>query len=214
MKSMKPWLWLVVRIGQGTLSFALGGVLVFAVAGLVEGALAGAVVALILLPTDKTLAAAVVTDAILIGTIIGIISGLTGYGIAGLLQSVRAELHYYHPARRYQPRDAPFWDCTRSALWASATLGFGGALTGAVCGGLWAFLIQPTSVLPSTMPRAGYEILCLLSGGAAGAALGFLAGVLIGALASDSVQTARQRVKSWREAVFHFAQSARTEWQR
>lgn len=206
---MKLWFWLLLRIGRGALIFALGGALVFVVAGLAEGALAGGAVAFILLPGDKVLAAEVFSNAIMIGTGTGLVSGLVGFTIAGCIQSARAELRPYQ--FRYQPRDAPFWNCVRSALWASAMLALGGALTGAACGGLWAILHEGASVGTSGAPRFDYEIVCLLTGSAVGAITGFCAGVLTGALAADSVQTARQRIKAWRHALLDSWHAARAD---
>lgn len=204
---MKPWFCLIIRIGQGALKFALGGALIFAVAGLSEGALAGGVISLILLPTDKHLAAAIVANALIIGTGTGFFGGLLGFTLMGVRESIRAELHPDH--LRYQPPDEPFWNCTRSALWASAMLGLGGALTGAACGGIWLLLNPPDAMAP----RFDFEIVALLIGSGIGAATGFLAGLLTGTLAPHSVQTARRRVKEWRQIMKASWQEARMERQ-
>lgn len=205
---MKPWFCLIIRIMQGALNFAIGGALIFAVAGLSEGALAGGLISLILLPTDKTLAAAIVTNALIIGTGTGFFGGLLGFTLMGVRESICAELHPDH--LRYQPRDEPFWNCTRSALWASATLGLGGALTGAVCGGIWALLHSSDA----TAPRFDYEIMSLLIGSGIGATIGFFAGLLTGTLAPHSVQVARRRVKEWRQIIRTSWQDAQAECQR
>ena len=206
---MKLWFWLLLRMGHSALIFTLGGALIFVVVGLTEGALAGGAVAFILLPGDKALATRVFSNAIVIGTGTGLVSGFVGFAVAGCIQSACAELRPYQ--FRYKPRDAPFWNCVRSALWASAMLGLGGALTGAVCGGLWAILPSGVSTGTPGMPRFDYEIVCLLTGSAVGAIIGFCAGVLTGALAADSVQTARQRIKAWRHALADSWQTARAD---
>lgn len=212
LKIMKLWLYLMCRAGRSALIFTLGGTLIFIVAGLAEGALAGGAVAFILLPGDKALAATVMNHAIVIGAGTGLVSGLMAFGIAGCIQAVQAELRPYQ--FRYMPRDAPFWNCVRSALWASAMLGLGGALTGAVCGGGWAILHADASTGAFTALRFTYEIVCLLIGSAVGATVGFFAGVLTGALAPHSVQMARQRIKTGRQALLNCWQAARTAWLR
>jgi gas vesicle protein len=202
---MKPWFWLITRIGRGALAFALGGTLIFAVAGLVEGCLLGLIISFLLMPLDDKMAPVMAVNIVVIGTFAGFLSGWLGFMLAGLNHSMRTELRPFQ--FRYQPRDAPFWNCVRSALWASAMLASGGALTGAVCGVLWALLTHPDAVAS----RLPYEMMCLAIGSEAGAVIGFFAGVLTGALAPHSVQMARQRVKAGRQAIVDSWQAAQAE---
>lgn len=206
------WVWLIFRVAQGTVGYCLGGALTFAVAGLAEGFIAGALLALILWPSDKFLATQVVSVALSLGACTGFISGLFAFTMAGFIQTLRAEFHHHYLLHHHIPRDAAFWNCMRSALWASANFALAGAVTGGFGGTLWGFLNPPsTPFAPQTLD---YETLYILNGSAIGAAAGYLAGVTVGALAPNSVQIARRRLREWRETAFRVWHQARTEWQR
>lgn len=202
---LRPEFYVLSGMVRGALSYALGGALIFAVAGLVEGCLLGAVIVCILMPLDDKTAPLLAANILINGAVAGFLSGFSGFAIAGIIQAVRAAVR---PSQfRYQPPDAPFWNCVRSALWASAMLGLGGAFTGAVSGELWAVLTLSDAVAS----RFACEMLSLAIGSEIGAIIGFFTGVLLGALAPHSVQTTRQRIKAYRHAAFASWQARRTE---
>ena len=184
---MMKFLALLVTVVGNIGFFTVGGGLVFFCVGLLEGVLVG----MLLTPLANLSLGVSSTELVIGGSMAGMWLGGGGGALAFFLGGVVEGVAVLLGRKKSFMVDYDFDRCVSAAFFASAVCGVAGALSGAMLGALWQW--------HSPSARASIPQLALF-GLAAAAGLGYFIGLVLGATAPDTVQTARARAgESWRQ---------------